>query len=249
VKRNVANSEWCHGGNVRCEGGWSVMVGAWVLALIPWLPIFSTNRSLHGWGQNPRAHEPVWFLSTSCHLQQSLQQAITLSSKMAKPCPMLFHPQPITFHNLAPLCVVTLLALMISHTLQSSLQHVTSCSNNGHWQAITLLPMTMQPCHLMFHPLPMTFHDLAPPYWAATLQALMSSCNLQQSLQHVTCRSSMIPMWLILPAFKKHFSTNSTCWNTWTDQNPPPAHWPISLYAYNPHPCPPKPWWSSLYLT
>jgi len=47
VKRNIAIRWWCHAGNVRCEGGWSVMVGAWVLALIPWLSIFSTIRPLH----------------------------------------------------------------------------------------------------------------------------------------------------------------------------------------------------------
>jgi len=38
---------WCHGGNVRCEGGWSVMVGAWVLSLILQSSIFSMIGTLH----------------------------------------------------------------------------------------------------------------------------------------------------------------------------------------------------------
>jgi len=53
---------WCHAGNVRCEGGWSVMVGAWVLALIPWLSIFSTIGTFCWMRTKPRAHKPVWFL-------------------------------------------------------------------------------------------------------------------------------------------------------------------------------------------
>jgi len=80
---------WCHAGNVRCEGGWSVMVGAWVLALIPRSPIFSTIGSLHfgifqkcyklnvevlyllgsehsvGWGQKQEHTN----LCDSCHMQ------------------------------------------------------------------------------------------------------------------------------------------------------------------------------------
>ncbi len=47
VKINIAISEWCHGGNVRCKAGWSVMGGAWVLTLILWLPIFYRIRILH----------------------------------------------------------------------------------------------------------------------------------------------------------------------------------------------------------
>jgi len=46
----VAISECCHGGNVRCEAGWSVMavmVGASVLALFLQVPMFHRIRSFH----------------------------------------------------------------------------------------------------------------------------------------------------------------------------------------------------------
>jgi len=87
---DVAQHWLCHWPslvNVRYEGGWSVMVGGWVLALVPQSSIFSTIRTLHfdmvlemlqpeRWGPlftrigtfcwmgtKPRAHKPVWFLS------------------------------------------------------------------------------------------------------------------------------------------------------------------------------------------